>query len=295
MVQPNRVLAFKDDFTVSSEEEVFLRPNQIVQFTEKLPDGLRDIADSGMAINLHLSSKYAQAGLDLLGGLTVEDGRLNGKIINVGPRTFSIPAKHPLPIGFLYLRSPYESDERRIKNILDAFTKVNDKNQGIERFGNRLFIETNGILTYADGVGNDDVIDLSTLPRGTQRPQLHKVLNISEIDPSKLKDGTYRDTYYALTQTRCPIHYPPGMGVVIVGGAFIHADGRIDELDHGNSVVGQSRNHDPGSPDPEHTLIGELFAPDHAIAQQLTDKVRVGLVCEPVDLIWIDKINSSNH
>ena len=224
-----------------------------------------------------------------------------GNMKNMGPRTIRVPAGYEVPIGFPYFMSQH-ADNATIFSRITKYLELNPRNSisffqqaDISDKNNLtwMFIETGTYLKYESvrfqSGKDDDVINLDNrFPRGTQREQLHTFLNITRVDDPRhsVPVSSDRKLLYTLMETKGPIHYPEGGGIVIMGGAVINKDGSVKLFNHGDSVVGQHRKHGNGSRDPAHTLVGEFLLPYWAIHFVRRRGSLIGLWCDPVNLHW---------
>ena len=301
---PGVVVAFKEDIcALKPEHEVFIVPHaHEIPFSVELSSEVVDICKSaGTHPSIHLSSKFAQAGFDLDDlSHNIEDRSITGKLANVGPRSFRVPTGYEVPFGFLYTKSRGLQDETSVDHHITQFKKVNSNDNyfrkikhpdTLENSSHAMFIEMDRLLHFEhilSAHSHDDrhMINIAELHRGTERDLLHKQLRISPVNEKSHPDPQGKE-YYSLMESSSPINYPKDSGIVIIGGAFINADGTVEQFfDHGDSVIGQHRDHAKNKKDPSHTLIGEFYMPFQAIQDAKKRGLRVGLVCEPVTLYW---------
>ncbi len=232
--------------------------------------------------------------------MVYDNGLFTGNMKNKGPRTIRIPAGYEMPIGFPYFMSPHANDNI-VASRIAIYQELNPRTS-IERVQQRdvssginltlMFVEMETRLRYEpmvpqNGKG-DGVISLDEIPRGTEREQLYVFLHVTRVDDPSHPAVVQKDEniMYTLMETKEPIHYPEGGGIVILGGAVIKKNGSVIPLYHGDSVVGQHRKHGNGSSDPAHTLVGEFLLPNWAIDDVKRNGDRIGIVCEPVALHW---------
>ena len=301
---PGVVVAFKEDILALSQlHEVYVVPYaRDIPFKVNLTPEITEICKNTQSHPpIHLSSKFAQAGFDLDNlSVSAHGATITGGLKNVGPRSFKVPAGYEVPFGFLYAKSRGFQSETAIDHHVEQFIKVNKNNNSFQKIRHpdtseketkAMFIEMDTLLHFEHLQSvhthqDRHMVNLDQLHRGTQRELLHHQLGISPVN-KKSRPDPFGKEYYSLMESSSPISYPKNTGIVIIGGVFIGKDGSVERFfDHGDSVIGQHRNHIKNKKDPAHSLIGEFYMPFHVIQDAKARGLRVGLVCEPVTLHW---------
>lgn len=301
---PGVVVAFKEDIlSLGQKHEIIFLPHaHDIPFNVNPTFEIIEICkNTGISPSIHLSSKFAQAGFDLDDiSVKADNTCISGRLANVGPRSFTVPPEYAVPFGFLYAKSHGYQDESSISRHIMQFKKVNKNHNYFtkieypdtsEKTSYAMFIEMDTLLHFEHSQSthsrrNENSIDVSQLYRGTEREKLHRQLKISPVTKQSKPDPHGKE-YYSLMESASPISYPKDSGIVIIGGAFLNQNGSVERFfDHGDSVIGQHRDHNKNQKDPAHTLIGEFYMPFQVIQDAKMRGLRVGLVCEPVNLYW---------
>lgn len=285
---------YREDLCIVSPNLARLYPGSTTSFSLQYPDYLFE-----GNYYLHLRSAYAQLGLDI--------ERFNPKtrivtFSNWGPHNLIVPPDTPIPIVNAYQINGGQTD---IEKIRDGETNIREVSE-IEKIF-RIFRKTraNSFLRIARHSSSGDYcFALLTDPNSPLNFYYRKGRG-KEIDLSKIGSGARRevhhpficlgntflcfpDTSYLLTQTSSEIFYPPGYGMIIIGGAFgFMKNGKLFEpevlIEHGRSnIIGGNKYA------PSHTLIGELKCPPDFYDYLIRRNYSFAILAVPARLNIID-------
>ena len=189
------------------------------------------ISRYGGGVHISLRSSLAQPGIDIE-SLSV-DGKNILTLINRGHTHFRIPAGTELPVG-----GPYHPgtplEEQALVNMTNAIALLDDsavKPRVITKQESGLshdMIYLPVVAQYHHETGDERrPIDITTLPRGTQRRDLHTAIRVF---PSSLPIGVSLaprvDAPIKLTASP-KLRLPRNLALVIEGGVILGPDGTI--------------------------------------------------------------------